>query len=208
MSTDQSFDFQSPSPRRRLTKAKRLRQLLDVAWQIVAKDGTEALALGRLSELAGVTKPVVYGHFTSRTGLLVALYRDYEARQTLLLTKAVELGEPTLRGQARVIADTYVECVVMQGREIPGVIAALATTPLLEEIRSEYETIFFEKCRRLLTPYIEDSELSLASLHAMLGAAQALSSAASKFSITTAQAKEELQAVITNIVTRNKKSIT
>lgn len=180
-----------------------MRQLLDVAWRIVASEGTEALALGRLSELAGVTKPVVYGHFTSRTGLLAALYRDYEARQSVLLTEAVEAGEPTLEGQAKVIADSYVECVVMQGREIPGVIAALATTPLLEEINREYEAIFFGKCRTMLEPYIGSGELRPASLHAMLGAAQALSSAASKGSITPAQAKEELLTVIIMAVSRN-----
>lgn len=193
------------SPRRRLTRADRLRQLLEVAWDLVAKEGTEALALGRLAELAGVTKPVVYGHFTSRTGLLAALYRDYEARQTLLLDAAIEAGEPTLEGQAKVIADSYVDCVVMQGREIPGVIAALASTPLLEEIKREYETIFFGKCRTLLQPYAGSGDLTSARLHAMLGAAEALSGAASKDSITPEEAKDELLAVIVTTVTRSDK---
>jgi AcrR family transcriptional regulator len=52
------------------------RQLLDVAWQLVREEGTEGLSLGRLAEQAGVTKPVVYDHFETRTGLLVALYRS------------------------------------------------------------------------------------------------------------------------------------
>jgi AcrR family transcriptional regulator len=58
-----------------------LRQLLDVAWQLVREEGTEALTLGRLAERAGVTKPVVYDHFVTRAGLLAALYEDFDARQ-------------------------------------------------------------------------------------------------------------------------------
>ncbi|MBN2992365.1 helix-turn-helix transcriptional regulator, partial [Pseudomonas cedrina subsp. fulgida] len=56
----------APAPRRRLSREDRSRQLLDVAWQLVRDEGTEALTLGRLAELAGVTKPVVYDHFVTR----------------------------------------------------------------------------------------------------------------------------------------------
>jgi AcrR family transcriptional regulator len=64
-------------------------QLLDVAWQLVREEGTEGLSLGRLAEQAGVTKPVVYDHFETRTGLLVALYQEYDARQTAMLDNAL-----------------------------------------------------------------------------------------------------------------------
>lgn len=74
-----------PSSRRRLTKEARTRQLLEVAWSLIGSEGTDALSLGRLAEAAGVTKPVVYDHFGSRNGLLVALYEDYDVRQTTLL---------------------------------------------------------------------------------------------------------------------------
>jgi len=43
---------ESTSPRRRLSREDRLRQLLEVAWQLVRDEGTEALTLGRLAELA------------------------------------------------------------------------------------------------------------------------------------------------------------
>ena len=55
-----------PSPRRRLSRDERQRQLLEVAWRLVREEGTEALTLGRLAEQAGVTKPVVYDHFGTR----------------------------------------------------------------------------------------------------------------------------------------------
>ena len=64
-----------PQPRRRMSREERQRQLLDVAWRLVREEGTEALTLGRLAEQAGVTKPVVYDHFSTRPGLLAALYQ-------------------------------------------------------------------------------------------------------------------------------------
>ena len=48
------------SPRRRLPREERTRQLLEVAWQLIGDVGTDALTLGKLAEAAGVTKPVVY----------------------------------------------------------------------------------------------------------------------------------------------------
>lgn len=44
---------ESPAPRRRLSREDRLRQLLDVAWQLVRDEGTDALTLGRLAEQIG-----------------------------------------------------------------------------------------------------------------------------------------------------------
>jgi len=64
---------ESPAPRRRLSREYRLRQLLDMAWQLVREEGTEALTLVRLAELASVTQPVVYDHFVTRAGMLAAL---------------------------------------------------------------------------------------------------------------------------------------
>lgn len=87
-----------PSPRRRLSRDERQRQLLEVAWRLVREEGTEALTLGRLAEQAGVTKPVVYDHFGTRAGLLAALYQDYDLRQTALMEAALEASEATLEG--------------------------------------------------------------------------------------------------------------
>ena len=106
--------------RRRLTRDDRQRQLLDVAWTIIRNEGTEALTLGHLAEQAGVTKPVVYDHFVTRAGLLAALYRDYDIRQTALMEEALDKSEPTLKGKAEVIASAYVACVLKQGPRNSG----------------------------------------------------------------------------------------
>ena len=143
-STETPEQDSSPQPRRRMSREERQRQLLDVAWQLVREEGTEALTLGRLAEQAGVTKPVVYDHFTTRPGLLAALYQEFDARQTALMDAALQTSEPTLASKAMVIASSYVDCVLLQGREIPGVIAALTSSPELEKIKREYEAIFMD----------------------------------------------------------------
>ncbi|AXJ05731.1 TetR family transcriptional regulator [Pseudomonas fluorescens] len=193
---------ESAQPRRRLSREDRQRQLLDMAWQLIREEGTDALTLGYLAEKAGVTKPVVYDHFTTRAGLLAALYQDFDRRQTALMDAALANAEATLSGTATVIATAYVDCVLTQGNEIPGVIAALASTPELERIKREYEAIFLEKCRRVLSPFADGAEIGQPGLRAMLGAAEALSQAAATDEISAEQARDELFATIIAMVER------
>lgn len=193
-------------PRRRLPREERHRQLLDVAWRLIRDEGTEALTLGRVAEQAGVTKPVVYDHFGTRTGLLIALYREFDARQTALMDAALQASEPTLAGRAAVIASSYVDCVLLQGREMPGVTAALASSPELEEVKREWEAGFMEKCRRALAPFAGGGTIVPAGFRAMLGAAEALSYAAANGEITARQAQDELFETIVAMVARSARS--
>lgn len=201
-STEISTPSSPAQPRRRLSREDRLRQLLDVAWRLVREEGTEALTLGRLAEQAGVTKPVVYDHFSTRPGLLAALYQEFDARQTALLDAALVTSEPSLDSIARVIASSYVKCVITQGNEISGVISALASSPELEKIKREYEAIFMEKCRNALAPFSGKTAIGPASLRGILGAAEALSHAAATGEITAEQAQNELFEMIVAVVSR------
>ncbi|PPT94520.1 TetR family transcriptional regulator [Xanthomonas arboricola pv. arracaciae] len=191
------------SPRRRLPREERTRQLLAKAWQLIGEEGTDALTLGRLADAAGVTKPVVYDHFGTRNGLLAALYQDYDARQTAIFDAAVEAAAATLQDKARVIAASYVNCVLTQGREISGVVAALTGSPELAAVKKQYQHAFIAKCAALLAPFCASSGISSASLWAMLGAADALSDAAVAGDLSEAQAQHELQAIILGMVERN-----
>lgn len=174
-----------------------------MAWTVIREEGTEALTLGYLAERAGVTKPVVYDHFGTRSGLLAVLYQDYDQRQTALMDTALEQSEETLTDKARVIASSYIDCVLSQGGEISGVIAALTGSPELEKIKRDYEATFVEKCRGILSPFAKgETPLPSAGLWAMLGAAEALSSAAGRGEISAAEAKAELFATIISMVER------
>lgn len=193
-------------PRRRLSREERYRQLLDVAWQLVAQEGTDALTLGRLAEKADVAKPVVYDHFRTRNGLLVALYQDFDERQAVVMDAAFQASEPTLAGRAAVIASSYVACVLRQGREMPGVLAALAGSPELSKVKRRYLGAFIEKCRIALAPVTRAGSIAPAAFWAMLGAADALSHAAVTNEITAEQAQDELFAVIVGMVDRSQRT--
>ncbi|WP_323658522.1 TetR/AcrR family transcriptional regulator [Pectobacterium versatile] len=191
-----------PQARQRLSREERHIQLIKAAWQIIREEGTEALTLGHLAERAGVTKPVVYDHFTNRSGLLAALYKEYDARQTAIMDDIIRKTEPVLDKLAAVIATSYIDCVLLQGREMPNVMAALTGTPELEQIRQEYDATFTEKCRDLFAPFCAGKPPHDAALRAMLGSAEGLSYAAVKGIITEQQAKDELFHMIVAMVQR------
>lgn len=199
-----SLDTEQPR-RQRLTREDRQRQLIETAWRIVGEEGTDALTLGRLAERAGVTKPVVYSHFVTRNGLLIALYRDFDAREYAIMNAAIDGSEATLAGKAGAIASSYVDCVLAQGREIPGVVAALAGSPELAAVKRDCDLIFLERCRALLAPFAGGRTIPTAGLRAMLGAAEGLSHAAATDEIGADEAKRELFDTITAMVTRSAK---
>ncbi len=191
-------------PRRRLARDERLRQLLDVSWQLIRAEGTDALTLGRLADDAGVTKPVVYDHFGTRNGLLAALYQDFDVRQTAIIDAAIAASKSTLKDKASVIASSYVECVLTQGREIPEVLAALNGSPELTAVKRQYQQVFIAKCQKILAPFAGSRGVPLASMWAMLGAADSLSHAAVTKEITDEQARDELFETILAMVKRSK----
>lgn len=190
------------SPRRRLSRDDRRRNLIAVSWRIAQAEGADALTLGRLAEQAEVAKPVVYDHFGTRNGLLAALYQDYDQRQTAAMEEALAASPATLPDKARVIADAYVDCVLMQGRELFGVAAALEGSPELETLKRQCNAAFLEKCKAALDPFAA-AGVSRTSLVGAFGAAEALSLAAAAGEIATDEAKRELATVILAAAQRN-----
>lgn len=82
-------------------------------------------------------------------------------------------------------------------------VSALAGSPELQKIKREYQTIFIEKCRSILVPFLGAGDITQAGLWAMLGPAEALSYAATAGEITAAQAKDELFDTIVAMVSRS-----
>ncbi|WP_159998348.1 TetR/AcrR family transcriptional regulator [Roseomonas sp. 18066] len=189
----------TPPGRRRLSRPERLAQLLDTARLLVQAEGTDALTLGRLAGQAGVTKPVVYDHFATREGLLAALYADYDRHQTAVMAAALAAAEPGLAARATVIAEAYVGCVLTERQEIPGVAAALAGAPEMDALKRRYQADFIARCRAVLAPFAGDRPLAPAGLWAMLGAADALSEAATRGDIGREEAVAELRRVLMSL---------
>lgn len=60
------------TPRRRVGRAERERQILDAAVAVFGERGYQSASMDQVAERVGVTKPVLYTHFGSKHGLLLA----------------------------------------------------------------------------------------------------------------------------------------
>jgi AcrR family transcriptional regulator len=69
-----------PRTASRLPAAERREQLLDVTKAIVAEQGFHAVSIDRVAREAGVSRPIVYGHFGDLQGVLEALVLRESAR--------------------------------------------------------------------------------------------------------------------------------
>jgi AcrR family transcriptional regulator len=65
-----------------MTAEQRREQLLDATKAIVLQDGFHAVSIEAVARAAGITRPIVYGHFEDLGGLLEALV-DREALRAL-----------------------------------------------------------------------------------------------------------------------------
>lgn len=64
--------METRAPRRRVARAERERQILDAAVTVFSLRGYQNSSMDAVAELVGVTKPVLYSHFGSKEGLLLA----------------------------------------------------------------------------------------------------------------------------------------
>jgi AcrR family transcriptional regulator len=60
----------------RLPAAQRREQLLDTAMQVFARQGYHAASMNDVADAAGVTKPVLYQHFSSKRELFIELLSE------------------------------------------------------------------------------------------------------------------------------------
>jgi AcrR family transcriptional regulator len=78
----------------RLPRLQRRQQLLDVTKRIVGESGLHAVSIDRVAREAGITRPIIYEHFSDLGGLLSSLL-DREGQRALDQLTAVMPGEPT-----------------------------------------------------------------------------------------------------------------
>lgn len=92
---------QDIAPRRRLTAARRRRQLFDVAVETFAASGFDSTTMEEIASAAGVTKPLLYQHFASKRALYLELIDDVSSR---LLKALDEAASGETNGWRRVLA--------------------------------------------------------------------------------------------------------
>src|SRR5438309_10786029 len=73
----------------RMSAQERREQLLDVTKRLVAKRGFHAVSIEAVAREAGITRPIVYGHFRDLQGLLEALVEREGARALAQLAEVL-----------------------------------------------------------------------------------------------------------------------
>jgi len=94
----------------RLRAAERRVQLLRVARRLFARDGYRGASMESIAEAAGVTKPVLYQHFSSKRALYSALLASELGRLTEELETAFSQAESNEQRLRRGFG-TYVDFV-------------------------------------------------------------------------------------------------
>ncbi|PSJ43330.1 TetR/AcrR family transcriptional regulator [Sphingomonas deserti] len=159
----------------RLSRDTRREQLLELGMAIVREEGADELTLGRLAAKADVSRTVVYDHFDTRAGLLVALFQRLEERYVGALRAALETAPDNLAGTARVISEAYFNCLAELGPEGPAISAALKGS---EEMMAHQQLMvgrYAEIMAGALRPFSsrEDNALHLLCI-ALMGAAEVM----------------------------------
>lgn len=186
----------SSSPRR-LPKAGRRRQLLETALVIVREEGADRLTLGHLAARAGVSKPIAYDHFATRSGLLIELYRWIDVERVNAFRDAMVMGKRSLEDTVNALAVAYIDCAADTGHEFQKVGAALAGSSEKAAVFQELLGHAVQMFVSVLTPH---SDLSPAELErrcvGLVGAGEALSAARIRGQCTPSEAAEAFARLI------------
>jgi AcrR family transcriptional regulator len=186
---------------KKLPKAQRREHLLEVAMAVVAERGADALTLGSLAERAGISKPVVYDHYGTRSGLLIALYRKIDDRQVQALEVALANAPKRLRDVARIASEAYMNCYASVGPEWHAIAAALKGDDEMQAAQQAMIDGYVDLYRRALAPYstLHAGDLQLRCA-AIIGAAEAISRDLIRKRTSKAKAVATLSALIVSAV--------
>ncbi|MFJ5263046.1 TetR/AcrR family transcriptional regulator [Streptomyces sp. NPDC088387] len=175
----------------RLSRPARREHLLDTAMEIVRGQGTDGLTLVTLAEAAGVSRPIVYDHFGTRPGLLLALHRRLDERQRAAIAQALRDAAPTRAEIAGVISAAYFACV--DTPELIAVSAALKGSPEMEAAQYELNDRYTDLMADALSPYsgLPPEALRLRCV-GLLGAAEAIAGELNQDRVTSEEAVDAL----------------
>jgi len=100
-------------PATRMQARERREQLLDATKAIVARRGFHAISIEAVAREAGITRPIVYGHFHDLPGLLEALVERETARALAQLVTVLpgDLGAGDARATLLAALRGYLEAV-------------------------------------------------------------------------------------------------
>lgn len=182
---------------RRLSKEERRRQLLDTALRVVRDEGADRLTLGHLAARAGVSKPVAYDHFGTRSGLLIELYKTIDLEQSTALRQALTTGKRNLDQTVALLASSYIHCAASTSGEWHAVGAALAGSHEKDAVYQEIIDGYVQLFATALKPHGRWPPAVLERCCiGLVGAGEALSAALVRGSCTEAEAAAALTSLM------------
>ena len=129
--------METRTPRRRVGRAERERQILDAALAVFGDRGYQNASMDQVAERVGVTKPVLYTHFGSKHGLLLACVARARA-ELLEVTSAAAASASTPEEMLRRGTLAFFEYLESQAPAWTVLYAESATAgDALEEIRAQ-----------------------------------------------------------------------
>lgn len=177
--------------------------MLDAALAIVRDEGADRLSLGYLATRAGVSKPVVYDHFATRSVLLIELYRWIDTERVDAFRKSMAEDTKGAEETAQMLARAYIECAADMTDEFHAVGAALAGSEDKFTVFQELLDHCVDMFVAVLRPHASGSadELKCACT-GLVGAGEALSRAVVRGQWSEAQAVEGFTSLIMGVVTQ------
>lgn len=171
---------------KRMSAPLRYEQLLECALEVLKEEGTDGLSLARVAQKAGVTKPIVYGHFESRAGLLVTLYKNYCARHLAATQQALAQARDATAA-AQVLAHCYINCVLSSDSLSLAVDAALDGSAETEKLKQDCDNTMLAFWQTSLQKFTGQTVSKVAFI-AFAGAAKSLSKAVANEQVQQQQA--------------------
>lgn len=173
-------ETEQPAATRRLSKSDRHRQLLDTALLIVREEGADRLTLGHLAMRAGVSKPVAYDHFATRSALLIELYQWIDTERVNAFRAAMANPTRNLEETALILASAYIQCATDHTDEFHAVGAALAgseeKSAVFQKLLDNCVQMFVAVLKPQAAPSVPMAELERRCV-GLVGAGEALSGA-------------------------------
>lgn len=163
---------------RRLSKADRRRQLLATALDVIRNGGADSLTLGHLAARAGVSKPVVYDHFGTRSGLLIDLYRWIDTERIEAFSRTMASADKDRDETIASLASAYIRCASDLTGEFQIIGAALAGSAEMASVYAELLDQSVAMFVAVLRPFNQITESAATSLCVgLVGAGEGLSAA-------------------------------
>lgn len=154
-------------PPARLTRAQRREHFLDVAAELVAEGGFEAVTMESVAARAGVSKGLGYAYFDNRGELLAALFERETGNLDRPATRAADVEE-TFEGKVRATVGVVFDVVTEKGPLLARLLGAEAEGPVNERRRKRQRVIERRWAQLIAAEFAVDDATARAAAAIML----------------------------------------